>query len=217
MCGWKRARTPEQIDQRRQQILHAAEELFTSSDYNSVSLNGIARQAGMAKSNIYNYFQTREEIFLTLIQNRMLAWGELITRTLERKKLNKIDDLADILISPEAASEEFLALTAVLSSSLEQNSSEESIVKFKRAAMKVSSELHGIIQTQFPWFTTQMGGELFNLLHTLTAGLYYSARPSPAHEQVLTRPEFAAMKINLRESVSGILKRVLRDMENEVK
>ena len=64
---WKRARSPEQKRQRRAQILAAAAELYGQHGFEGVSLNSIARNAGLAKSNLYRYFSGREEIFLGLV------------------------------------------------------------------------------------------------------------------------------------------------------
>ena len=61
--GWERARQPEQKAVRRKAILDAARSLFTDSGYDEISLNGIARSAGINKANVYRYFSSREEIF----------------------------------------------------------------------------------------------------------------------------------------------------------
>ena len=62
MTAWERARQPEQISEREQAIVNAATTLFRTREYDSISLNGIAREAGFAKSNIYRYFSSREEM-----------------------------------------------------------------------------------------------------------------------------------------------------------
>jgi AcrR family transcriptional regulator len=50
---FQRARQPAQIEQRREAILQAALPLFQSRWLENVSLNDIAREVGLAKSNIY--------------------------------------------------------------------------------------------------------------------------------------------------------------------
>ncbi|MCJ7521327.1 MAG: TetR/AcrR family transcriptional regulator, partial [Dehalococcoidia bacterium] len=49
--------------QRRQQIFEAAAELFSHSGYHGVTVDAIARRAGISKGNLYWYFNSKREIF----------------------------------------------------------------------------------------------------------------------------------------------------------
>jgi AcrR family transcriptional regulator len=53
--------------QRRQQIFEAAAELFSHSGYHGVTVDAIARRAGISKGNLYWYFSSKQEIFQLLI------------------------------------------------------------------------------------------------------------------------------------------------------
>jgi len=64
---FQRARSPERKQLRRMAILQAASDVLARDGIEATSLNAIARQAGMVKSNIYRYFESREEILLRLM------------------------------------------------------------------------------------------------------------------------------------------------------
>jgi len=64
--NWIRARQPAQKEERRQSILDAATDLLRDDRADRVSLGHIASRCGFAKSNVYRYFESKEEIFLTL-------------------------------------------------------------------------------------------------------------------------------------------------------
>jgi len=49
-------------------ILAAASLLFTRKGYNGTSTRDIAAEAGVSLGNIYNYFGTKEEIFVSLLE-----------------------------------------------------------------------------------------------------------------------------------------------------
>jgi len=70
--NWERARRPEQTAARRKEILNAAKALFAELEYEEISLNAIAREAGFSKPNVYRYFSTREEIFLAIFEEEPL-------------------------------------------------------------------------------------------------------------------------------------------------
>ena len=55
--------------QRRKQILGAAAELFSHGGYHGVSVDSIARRAGISKGNLYWYFRSKQEIFQQLFEH----------------------------------------------------------------------------------------------------------------------------------------------------
>ena len=69
-----RARRPEQKQQRREDILAAARELALIGGVRGVSLAGIAARAGIDKSALLRYFETREQIFLELTAREWAPW-----------------------------------------------------------------------------------------------------------------------------------------------
>jgi AcrR family transcriptional regulator len=69
-----RARRPEQKLQRREEILAAARELALLGGVRGVSLAGIAAKAGIDKSALLRYFETREQIFLELTAREWAPW-----------------------------------------------------------------------------------------------------------------------------------------------
>lgn len=54
---------------RRAQILAAAAELFSRHGYKGVTVDAIARGAGISKGNIYWYFRSKREIFQLLVDD----------------------------------------------------------------------------------------------------------------------------------------------------
>src|SRR5712692_5405304 len=61
---FRRARRPEEKEVRRQQILAAARKLLAGRGVGELSLNELARRAGVSKPNVYRYFESREDVLL---------------------------------------------------------------------------------------------------------------------------------------------------------
>lgn len=59
-------RTERKREQRRNDILKAAEKLFFSRGYDEVSMDSIAREIDLGRSTLYIYFENKEELFLPL-------------------------------------------------------------------------------------------------------------------------------------------------------
>ena len=66
-------RTAEQFEQirneRRTEILNAALHVFAEKGYNSASVTGIAKRAGISKGLLYNYFESKEEVLRTVARD----------------------------------------------------------------------------------------------------------------------------------------------------
>ena len=154
--NWKRARTPEQKALREQTILKAAEELFTQMDYQEVSLNAIARKAGFAKSNVYRYFATREEIFLQLFVNTFSNWADELTEallSLEVRSHAKV--IAQTWVQVTMRHKDLLDLAPFLYVALERNSSEEAFLKFDAATDVPMKKVEHALQFEAPRLSGQ--------------------------------------------------------------
>lgn len=84
----QRARSTEQKALRRHAMLAAAETHFREVGYEAFSMDQLAKKTGVAKGTLYLYFQTREELFLTLYEQSLIRWSQAF-----------IDDLSDSMTS----------------------------------------------------------------------------------------------------------------------
>ncbi len=73
-------RTPEQFEkiriEKRQQIMDAALQLFSTEGYHSTSISKIASSAGISKGLIYNYFNSKESLMLSILEHGMKQLAE---------------------------------------------------------------------------------------------------------------------------------------------
>jgi TetR/AcrR family transcriptional regulator len=68
-------RKPSRIQLRnRKRILEAALEVFSTHGYRGTTLDQIAAEAGLSKPNILYYFEGKEEIHVTLLNQLLDAW-----------------------------------------------------------------------------------------------------------------------------------------------
>lgn len=76
---------------RHEVILEAAWDLALVRDVRSVGVGAIARTAGMHHSSVLNYFETREQIFLTLASRAWQEWSESLERCLPEGPVSSSD------------------------------------------------------------------------------------------------------------------------------
>lgn len=57
----------QKTEEKRQQILRVASQLFMQHDFESVSMSQIATLVGGSKATLYNYFSDKEELFIEVV------------------------------------------------------------------------------------------------------------------------------------------------------
>ena len=208
--SFQRARRPEQKQQRRAAILAAAEQLLAEDGVDGVSLNAIARRAGLAKSNVYRYFESREQIFLWILLDDMVAWACEVERGLEPLAgRNSASAAARVIAAAFLGRQRLCELNSVLSWVLEQNVSEETVLDFKTrasvGAMGVADALHralpSIPEDRCLW--------TLRSVFAFVAGLWPLTRMSPEVERVLSRPELCHLTPNFEEDLSRSVRALL--------
>lgn len=58
-------------DERRQRILEKAQEVFAREGFRSAEVKTIAEQAGVGKATIYKFFDSKEHLLLTIVEENL--------------------------------------------------------------------------------------------------------------------------------------------------
>lgn len=210
LCTFRRARQPEQKEQRRAAILDAAVAMLDEQGFDGVSLNAIARRVGLAKSNVYRYFGSREEIFVELLIEDATAWTKEVERELAPwAGSDDVVSVAGVLASTCASRERMCQLISVAAPTLEQNVSEQAIVRFKTEMLGLLLRGTNALHAAVPGLPVASCGRFFRLAFALIAGLWPSAQPAPVVVRALARPELAVFRVDfeadLRRGFAALL------------
>ncbi len=76
-------RRQREKEQRRRDIIIAAERLFFSRNYEDVSMDDIAREVELNKATIYLYFQSKEALYATIVLRGVEILQEKFIRCME--------------------------------------------------------------------------------------------------------------------------------------
>ena len=211
VSDFKRARQPQQIEQRRKDILHAAAMLMAKQGFDQVSLNGIARKVGVAKSNVYRYFESKEHIFLQLLKQDWEAWQQHLQGKIDPLAgSNDIEALAELLAQSLAEFPRMCELMSVLASVLEQNLSEQALLEFKLESMQLAVGIVAQIHRVLPTVKQEKLLLLTETLIALVAGLWPLGNPSPLVQKVMEHPQLQPFQMEFKTSLQRSLILVLQ-------
>ena len=128
-----RKATSEQIAQKREEIVNACEQLYQTTSFRKITLKEISNITSFSRPTIYNYFETKEEIFLALFQREYDRWNEDLTAILEGNGQLTKKELADRIAASLAGREQLLKLLSMNNYDMEANSRQELLTTFKKS------------------------------------------------------------------------------------
>ena len=193
---FQRARKPEEISQRRAQLLAAAAELFDAEGPQGAGLNAIAARAGFTKSNVYRYFESREQVLLELFGDEFVALVDHLELAIGAQAPGDVAALAEAITAAFLARPRCCELISILSSTLEQNVSEDTIARVKLHMNSQNARVVAALAARLPRATPADCAWAIAMIGSLLAGMWPSANPPPAAQAVLARPEFANLRMN---------------------
>lgn len=212
--GFQRARRPEQREQRRNAILDAAEALLGEMPAADVSLREISRRVGQAKSGVVRYFETREAVFLEILQRARQEWlDDLETRLPETIGEDAsgpaLPEITDVWARSLAERPMLCELWSMLAAVLERNVSAASIRAFKLGNREQLTRLANLVRTRLPALTQAAAEELAATSVVLLAGLWPFAHPSPAVQEAIEDPRLSSSRIDFAGALSRDLQLVI--------
>ncbi|MCR5090791.1 MAG: TetR/AcrR family transcriptional regulator [Oscillospiraceae bacterium] len=125
--------SPELTAARKEEIMNACEQLYQTMNFKEITLKKIGEVTSFTRTSIYNYFQTKEEIFLGLFQREYALWCEALEEILNGNETLTRERLADRIAETLSDRELMLKLLAVNLYDMEENSRMERLVEFKKA------------------------------------------------------------------------------------
>jgi AcrR family transcriptional regulator len=212
MAAFQRARSEEQREARRQAILGTAAAMLAEMPVAEVTLNELSRRAGLAKSNVLRYFESREAALLDLLDS---AWQEWLAG-LDQDLAAAIDPVAPVttrcvrLAAAVAASLASRPMLCDLISSqaavLERNVSPEVAARYKRASIAGITALGVLMLRCLPELGEQDAFKLAGATIMTTGALWPHAQPSAAMLAAYAAdPELAAMRLDFTATIGEML------------
>lgn len=121
----------ERTNARKEEIINACEKLYQTMSFKDITLKEIGKETSFSRTSIYNYFQTKEEIFLALLKREYDAWIQELCEAMEADETMTDDEIADVLARTLDNHRQLLKIMSMNHYDLEENSRMELLVEFK--------------------------------------------------------------------------------------
>lgn len=123
----------ELTNARREEIIAACEKLYQTMSFKEITLKDIAGATSFTRTSIYNYFQTKEEIFLALMQREYEHWVAELDNLRDGSDSMSVEAFSDALARTLEKRGMLLKLLSMNLFDMEENSRPECLRDFKAA------------------------------------------------------------------------------------
>ncbi len=118
---------------RREEIVNACEKLYETVSFREITLKTISEETSFSRPSIYNYFSTKEEIFLALFAREYDRWNASLEEICRGRRRMSVRTLAGKLARSLSERPRLLKLLSMNLYDMESNSRLESLASFKRS------------------------------------------------------------------------------------
>lgn len=164
--------TPELIAGRREEIINACEKLYQSMSFKEITLKEIGNAVPFSRPTIYNYFQTREEIFLALYKREYDRWNADLAAVLEEPADLSATELADRIAKSLTKREQLLKLLSMNNYDMEANCRPELLTDFKTAYGRSMYFMRKILRKHCAWMSEAEVEQVIYIFYPFMFGIY---------------------------------------------
>ena len=132
MEKFNRARTKEQIASRQEEIIAVCDAIYREKGYEAVHFKAVSGMTSVSRPTIYNYYNTKEEIFLDLLKRDFAKWTEELKTHFDKIKKMTKKEICGFLADSILNHEKYFELLAVYMPPIEKNSSLEKLTAYKQ-------------------------------------------------------------------------------------
>ncbi|MFA4080999.1 TetR family transcriptional regulator [Mycobacteroides salmoniphilum] len=211
---FRRARSEEQREIRRQAILETASSMLSDMPVSQITLNELSRRTGLAKSAMVRYFESREAVLLELLDAALRCWATEIVAELSRDTYSgtaqeRADHVATLLSRSLRQHAVLCDLITAQPGVLEHNVSDGTLLCFRRSAHASIASLTEAIRSYIPELGDDAQSVCLSILVT-SAALWMYARPSAsAIAAIEADPALADIHLNFDADLETMLARLI--------
>lgn len=164
--------SPELTAGRKDEIISACEKLYRTMNFKDITMNDIGDETTFTRTSIYNYFRTKEEIFLALLQREYEKWVAQLDKIIDTNENLTREEFADALAKSLDDRKQFLKLMTMNHFDMEENSSIENLTEFKKSYGATLDAVERCLKKFFPALTDKERENFLYAFFPFVYGIY---------------------------------------------
>lgn len=194
---------------RKDEIITACAELYKTMSFKDITIKEIGNATSFTRTSIYNYFQTKEEIFLALLQREYELWnGRLKEIRTEHEKMTG-EEFADALAHSLEERGNLLKIMSMNHYDMEDNSRIERLIDFKVVYGQSLAEVRNCLDKFFPEMSVQDKQDFIFSFFPFMFGIYPYTVVTEKQRDAMTRAKVNYVYMSIYEITYAEVKKLL--------
>ena len=201
--------SPERTAARKDEIISACEKLYQTMSFKDITLKEIAKVTSFSRPTIYNYFETKEEIFLALYELEYQRWNEDLEKIIsENEKLSR-DEIAQEIAHSLEKRAQLLKLLSMNNFDMEENSRQELLASFKKAYGTSMDNVRRILDKFCPEMKEEEKQTFIYIFFPFMFGIYPYTAVTDKQKTAMSEADVNYTYQSIYEIVYNCLKKLL--------
>lgn len=194
---------------RKEEIVNACAKLYEKMSFKDITIKEIGEVTSFSRTSIYNYFHTKEEIFLALIQREYEKWIEQLKKIQSENESLTSNEFASELAHSLEERENLLKLLSMNHYDMEENSRMERLVEFKEVYGKAINEVRKCLEKFFIDMTDKDKQDFIFSFFPFMFGIYPYTVVSEKQRQAMKLANVNYVYMSIYEITFAEVKRLL--------
>ena len=195
---------------RKEEIVTACAELYKTMSFKDITIKEIGSATSFTRTSIYNYFQTKEEIFLALLQREYELWiGRLKQIQAEHERMTKAE-FADALAHSLEERANLLKIMSMNHYDMEDNSRIERLIEFKVVYGQSLAEVRNCLDKFFTEMTVQDKQDFIFSFFPFMFGIYPYTVVTEKQREAMSQAKVNYVYMSIYEITYAEVKKTVR-------
>lgn len=199
----------ELTNARKEEIVQACASLYETMSFKDITIKEIGAVTSFTRTSIYNYFQTKEEIFLALLQQEYEKWIVDLDGISAAHEVMTDDELARELAKSLEKRILLLKLMSMNHYDMEENSRIERLVEFKTAYGNSIRALNRLLEKFCLWMGPEGRQEFLYAFLPFVYGVYPYTVVTDKQKEAMKKAGTNFVYMSIYEMVYACTKQLL--------
>lgn len=205
----------ELTNARKDEIINACASLYKTMGFKDITIRDIGAETSFTRTAIYNYFQTKEEIFLALLQREHEAWISNLEEITREHETMTIGDFSDAIAGSLEKRGCMLKLMSMNLYDMEGNSRMDNLVAFKVVCAQALRSVSGCLEKFFPQMTPGDIQEFLYVFFPFLFGVYPYTTATDKQKEAMELAHVNYAQYSVYEIVRSFVSRILQTFNKE--
>lgn len=203
--------TIEHLDKRKNEIINACRELYKTKNFKEITIKDISVFTSLSRPSIYNYFTTKEGIFLEIFKEEYTFWIEDLNKIKNNFKTLNVDEFSQKFAKTIEDRPCLLKLLSMNLYDLEENCEIDNLINFKIEFGESLKTVGELLKYYFSKMSDENIESFIYEFFPFMYGIYPYTSLTKKQKEAMTKAKIRFKQNSVFELVQKMTKKLLKD------